>query len=93
MILVPTCLRAGSEGAYLEPDQRYKMGRLEALKEVFGPASTATTPAKSDDAHGQIDGTAATGAKSDDSQIDGTVMSDAGLVPRVQLADGVTGVT
>ena len=52
---------AGSEGAYLEPDQRYKMGRLEALKEVFGPASTAatTTPAKSDDAHGQIDGAAA----------------------------------
>ena len=27
-----------SEGAYLEPDMRYGMGRLEAVKEVFGSA-------------------------------------------------------
>ena len=26
-----------SEGAYLEPDQRYGMGKLEAIKAVFGP--------------------------------------------------------
>ena len=91
MIPVSACLCAGSEGAYLEPDQRYKMGRLEALKEVFGPASTATTPAKSDDAHAQIDGTAATGAKSDDPQIDGTAaVSEAGegLLPRVPCSLG-----
>ena len=28
-----------SEGAYLEPDERYGMGRLEAIKDVFGPAN------------------------------------------------------
>jgi hypothetical protein len=31
-----------SEGCYLEPDERYGMGRLEALKSVFGGGVTAT---------------------------------------------------
>jgi hypothetical protein len=30
-----------SEGAYLEPDQRYGMGRLEAIKAIFGPHGPA----------------------------------------------------
>ena len=28
-----------SEGAYLEPDTRYEMGRLQAIKAVFPPAN------------------------------------------------------
>lgn len=33
-----------SEGAYLEPDKRYGMGRLEAIKAVFPPAMGRPTP-------------------------------------------------
>ena len=29
-----------SEGAYLEPDERYDLGRLLAIKSVFGPVDT-----------------------------------------------------
>eukprot|EP01052_Picozoa_sp_SAG31_P027777 SAG31_NODE_2628_length_5350_cov_48.017901_4_plen_595_part_00 len=33
-----------SEGAYIEPDERYGMAKLEAIKAVFGPAAVPPPP-------------------------------------------------